>query len=1189
MASRLALTLLVVAIAVPAFAQNAGSLRGTVTDETGNVVAKADVTLISQTGFTVKQVSDDKGGFFFAAVDSGLYSVEASRQGFKSWKAKDLRISSNDTVSLSVKLKVGEISETVNVVASREMISNNTGAREGLITPEQLESISIIGRNATELIRILPGVVAPDQAQFEQVGTQTGFGAVGNAYSINGARAENLGVTLDGANLHDPGNNSAMMNVPNNEFISEVKVMTSNYAAEYGSAIISMQAITKAGSADFHGSLYTYGRPYQWSANDRSRTLANQAQPKSQFNYPGATLSGPILIPGTGFNKNKDKAFFFVGFEIQKQNIDTGVVKAVVPTAGMRAGNFNDYLGGQNLGFDGTLNIPLGFPNAGQPVPNRDMTPYLTPTGTALMKLFPASNYNDPVNRYNYITTRLANDDRTQGTIRLDYNISDNTRAYIRLSQDAEAPEQYRGLWWQANQIEMPTPIVETMKGRSAALNITSVLSPTTTNEVIFSYSRFTKNDQFKDPSLMMKSTYGITDAIDPFDPTNPFVPQICNNYDGGKASMWFSQDVALIFAYNGYARFQDNLTKVMNAHAAKVGVVVERMSKQQNFQHNADIEAHFDDWAHWSGVGTGNPVADVLAGRPDFFNIGQPSAIGNFLNWNLEAFVQDSWKVAKNFTLEYGLRFGKWTNNEETSGLGAVFNASTYDPSKGTYIGTGANARLNGLQYARFGEIPNTMVPTRPLIWEPRLNFAWDVKGNGSTVIRGGGGVFYNREQGNTQYSIINVPPNSFSGSLNADTDRNAFPGKGYNGYNGLDWQSVGYADPFSSVGGKPGIGTPNIYDLNWPRTVNASFGVSQRLPLKNVLEVSYVGTFGRHLVGQQNVNTLQPGDLYTKYSTNPLLLVALNNDKYNTFLPYPQLGGVSLPVYVGVSNYNSLQATLSRQAGAFTYLVAYTFSRSRGTVAGDFASIDPTSDWQVRDYGILATNRTHVLNVSWTLRLGSPVKNGAAKLLVNGWNLSGVSTYSSGQPFRPVFGGDIGSGGMSNAWWGTKDYVAGGSTGTPGAISPTYSCNPNISGATNKVGTKLWDLSCMGFPAYQQDGSYYPPNTMTGPSRSFHDVTIFKDFGLGGARRVQVRLGAFNVFNQAYPDMIGNNDVNTTFEGMCNVSVPNVSNGNGGTGNACDPQGGFHFSDNTKNNFGQIITKRGHRSIEYAVKFYF
>ena len=221
------------------------------------------------------------------------------------------------------------------------------------------------------------------------------------------------------------------------------------------------------------------------------------------------------------------------------------------------------------------------------------------------------------------------------------------------------------------------------------------MLSPTITNEVIFSYSKLTLDNNWKDESKMLKSTYGITDIDNPFG-SSPYLPELVNEYDTGKASFWYAQDVQNIFAYNGFMRMQDNLTKVLNTHALKFGVVVERQFKEQNFQHQANIQFNFAPWGYGS---SGNDIADILAGRPANANIGQPSAIGNFVAWNLEAFAQDSWKVTKNFTLEYGLRFGKWTNNAETNDLGAIFLPSYYDPSQGGYIDS--NTRVNGLAYA--------------------------------------------------------------------------------------------------------------------------------------------------------------------------------------------------------------------------------------------------------------------------------------------------------------------------------------------------------------------------------------------------------------------------------------------------------------------------------------------------------
>jgi hypothetical protein len=1184
---RLGLALAVAAFATSALAQSAGSFRGNVTDTTGAVVPGATVTLVNEaTKFTREGVTNDTGGFFFATVDRGLYTLRVALTGFKTYEAKGLRVSANDTIGIDVRLEVGQLGETVEVTAERAMIQTQTGAREGLITPDTIERMSIIGRNPTELLRILPGVVAPDQAAFEQVGIGTGFGGVGaGSFSINGARAENLGVTMDGANLRDIGNNSGMMNVPNNEFVAELKVQSSNYAAEFGSASVSVQAVTKGGSSEFHGSAYYYTRPHQLQANDRSRSYANQARPESKFNYPGFTLSGPVIIPGTGFNKNRDKMFFFLGWEWQKQDVDTGSLQAVVPTLDMRRGNFASYLGGQNLDLGTTLNIPSGYPNAGQPVPNRDLTPYLNPIGVALMNLYPDPNFSDPNNRYNYITTRLNNNDRKQGVLRLDYNISENTRAFVRLARDSEAPERYRGLWWQPGAIELPTPLVQNAKSNSAVFNLTTVLSPTVTNEFIFAWSRLKNDNLWKDESKMLKSTYGITDLDNPYG-SSPYVPELVNEYNAGRASLWYAQDVQDIFSYNGFLNFRNNLTKVLNTHALKVGVVVERQYKEQNFQHTANIQYDFAPWGHGS---TGNDVADILAGRPAQAIVGQPSAIGNFVAWNVEAYAQDSWKVRKNVTLEYGLRFGKWTNNSETNGLGAVFDPAFYDPSQGAYIGSGSDARLNGLAYARLGDVGNSMTDSRPLLFMPRVNFAWDIKSDGDVVVRGGAGVFYVREQGNTQYSVINVPPNSFQSTLGAGTYQTAFPGAGHAGYPGFDYQTTKLANPFGALNTPGSIGTPNKDDLDWPRTYNASFSIAKRLPWRNVLEVGYVGTWGRQLVGQQNVNIVDEGGLFTSYSNDPLLLAAMDGNVYNRLRRYPTLSDVNLPVYVGVSDYKSMQATLSRQAGDFTYLVAYTLSKAEGTVAGDFAGLDPFPGWEERDYGILPTDRTHILNLSWSWRLPSPKSGGVAKVLLGDWNLTGFSTWSSGQPFRPFFSGDLGGDQAERAWWGTQNYNGGAGTGTPGGVTPTYSCDPNLGAGNANVGEKVWDVGCIGIPGFRQTGPYYPPNTLRTPGRQFHDLTVFKDVPLGGSRRMQLRLGVFNIFNQAYPDMINYTDIDNQLNTTCNSQVSGVPNGAGGTATVCNPTAGYSFTDNTLSNFGKVTTKRGHRTVELALRLFF
>jgi hypothetical protein len=1171
---------LLVAAASPLLAQNAGSLRGTVSDNTGAVLPGVNVTLTNQgTKFTRQAVTDGKGGFFFATVDPGQYTLKAELSGFKSYEAPDVRVGTNDTVSIAVSLEVGQQSEVVTVTAERQMIQQDTGAREGLITAEQIENISILGRNPLELLRTLPGVVTPEQGNFERAGIGEGFGNVNTPWAINGARPQNLAVTIDGANLRDIGNNSGMLNVPNNEFVAEVKIQMGNYAAEFGTSAVNVQAVTKSGSAEFHGSVYDYLRHHKLAANDRSRNYADLERPPEKFQYPGFTLSGPVLIPGTGFNKDRSKAFFFVGWEWQRQTTAPDPRFGVVPTAGMRAGRFNDFGAGQHLNLPTSVNIPRGFPGAGTPAPNNDLSPYIDPIGRALIGLYPQPNYNDPDNRYNYIFNPLVDLNRNQGVVRLDYNITDNTRAYVRLARDAELNQNARGLWWGPGNIELPTPINLNAVGVSAVFNLTAVLSPTTTNEFIFTWSRLKNDNRFDDPSKMQLSTIGASGLQNPFGGSG-IVPDIVMEFDSTE-SLWFAQDVDNIFSYNGFLRAGDSFTKVLNTHAIKVGGMVERQYKTQNFQLQNNVQLNFAPWGNGS---TGNEFGDLLVGRPASAVVGEPSAVGNFVAYNMEFFAQDSWKVKKNFTLEYGLRVGRWTNSAETNDIGGLFLASRYDRSQGYLVGS--ERRANGWAYAATGEVGQGLTDSRPWLIMPRLNFAWDLAGDGNTIIRGGAGVFFNREQGNAQYDVIKVPPNAFNTTLDAGTFQN------FNNGQGLTYTNIGRIDPLSQ-GATPGdLNSVNPDNLDWPKYYQVSAGVVRRIPFNHTIEVGYVGNFGRNLAARQNINVIPDGGLNTSVP-DPLLRAALDGGQYNSRRPFPAYGNLFYLTNVGRSNYHGLQATLSKSTGSLTYLAAYTLSTSKGTVTGDFGVLDPF-DPETRNFGYLPSDRRHQATLSWTWHLGEKHQGGFKAALLNGWNLSGVSTYSSGQPIRVGFGnGDINQDGIHRAWFGTQDHAnfdaTGGDQG-PGDITPTYSCDPRISGSRN-VGDRILDINCFGIPGFGQTGPFIAPFDLRTPARNFHDLTVFKDFKLGGDRRLQFRVGAFNLFNQAYPvyRVNGLNDFDLTLATQCNVRRTGVPNGAGGTSDVCDPSGGFTFTDNTIQNFGKIITKRGHRVIELALRLFF
>src|SRR5215203_5122904 len=251
-------------------------------------------------------------------------------------------------------MEVGAPTETVTVTALAETLQTETGARENTITSKQIENLSIISRSSLELLRVLPGVVAPDNAQLESIA----FGGGANAnsqYHVNGLRGEQNNVTIDGSRMIDIGSNNGTTITANPDMVQEVRVQTSNYAAEHGSSAVQISATTKSGSSAFHGSVYDYIRHHKFQANDRSNSINGVARPKSKYNYPGGNIGGPITLPhfgegGPHWWQRKDKAFFFVGYERYYQQVDEGSSLARVPTLRERQGDFGEAIAaGQNV------------------------------------------------------------------------------------------------------------------------------------------------------------------------------------------------------------------------------------------------------------------------------------------------------------------------------------------------------------------------------------------------------------------------------------------------------------------------------------------------------------------------------------------------------------------------------------------------------------------------------------------------------------------------------------------------------------------------------------------------------------------------------------------------------------------------------------------------------------------------
>jgi hypothetical protein len=316
----------------------------------------------------------------------------------------------------------------------------------------------------------------------------------------------------------------------------------------------------------------------------------------------------------------------------------------------------------------------------------------------------------------------------------------------------------------------------------------------------------------------------------------------------------------------------------------------------------------------------------------------------------------------------------------------------------------------------------------------------------------------------------------------------------------------------------------------------------------------------------------------------------VASEGDNLASFRRFNALSGITLYTFNGEANYDSMQVTLSRQTGRrLQYFLAYTLGRNEGTLGGEYSIIDPYDP--NRTYGVLGSDRTHTLNVSWNAFLPDgargPMNNPVARGLLNGWQLSGISSMASGIPIRPTFSGQAGNSAVAAAYFGTADVVGPSNSGG-NALAPIYTCDPRT--GNTGVGEKILDFNCIAVPEFGQNGDLVPPFNIRTPTRFNHDLTIFKNFPIRGEQKIQFRVGFFNLFNQAFANTNIGNDINLTLDTVCNVTVPSLPNGAGGTStNVCDPTGGFEYTQATKDNFGKVNLKRGHRVVEFVLKYYF
>jgi hypothetical protein len=921
--------------------------------------------------------------------------------------------------------------------------------------------------------------------------------------------------------------------------IAEFQVKMSNFSAENqkGPAVIS--SVAKSGGKDFHGSAFFYARNYAMNANDAYQNALGVPRQENKYYYPGITIGGPVLIPGTRFNKNRNKLFFFTGYEYFNQTLDTGVLKATVPTAGELTGNFSP----AEVAKEGNI-----IANQGPPGQIKDTVKYpggIIPANlidknmASLMKLYPQPNANpNATGGYNYVQAQTFNQNNIQWMSRVDYSISDNTKLFVRYNLQRETQLFPVGLWWrQTGQVPYPTSVEGKNKSDSVTASLTHVFNPTMTNEFVFGYTFIGFPNVFADPSKVDRSQvgYGYKGLF------KNGVAQIPSF--GGNGSQ--SEEAALIFNPGGFEAggpsaglyadkwmpsFSDTVTKVWATHTVKAGVFWEwiRNSQPANNNTNGNLNVFSNPNT------TGNEYADLLTGTLNGYNEASFNRINDIAYSTYEGFVQDSWKVSRRLTVELGIRMTHFTPWADRTGAGySIFDYSQY------------KSTCTPLQYCGFSwhkrdpNVPIGGFPTRKMFFQPRFGAAYDLFGKGNTVLRGGWGRYYYHSGQFT--SGLDVAAGVQTVSLGPNVNNIPLMA------NQLDTLN------FSTQALSPAA--VDSKDDKQPYTDSFSFTVSQRTPWSSLLEVAYVGNRSKSLPNSSgagsNINLVPVGAMLASRNggADP------NNLTADNFRPLLGFSNLFLATNNAYASYNALQVTWVRTKGRYTINMNYAFGKAMGIV-------NPALDQYnlSNNYGVQAGNRTHIFNAAYSIELGNPARDKILGGFVNGWQLSGITQLQSGPNLTGIQGQNFGMNLNSYKIPGTTFNVSNVALlGTPNIqLNPVLTCNPTAGLAAHQY----INASCFSIPtAIGQNGPSVLP-AIYGPAFFNSDLGLFKNFTFKESKKLQLRFNGTNFLNHPLWSFNGSN-LSLGFDGN--------------TGKLNTPL------------FGTVTQKQGHRIIQAAVKFYF
>lgn len=1090
-------------------------------------MAAVQVTIANEAqGFNRTESTNNQGFFSFPDLTPGTYDLTVKSAGFRQYKQNGITLNSGEQRNAGIiSLKIGETTDSVTVTADAISLNTVSGEKASSMNANELNDLALRGRDVFDAVSLMAGVVDTSDGR-----DAPGPTSIGNIF-IAGGRNDQKNMTVDGVTNLDTGSNGSVHSMPSMDSVQELKVLSSNYGAEYGrNSGGTITVITKGGAKQFHGSDSWYYRHEDLNANDFFSNKAGRQRTPYRYNINGYVISGPVLIPK--MRSLSEKLFFFWSQEFQHQRVAYGTRTITVPTALERNGDFSNSrdVNGRII----TINDPLNKNAAGtaQPFPGNTIPPNrVAKIGRSILGIFPMPNYTDPnpTNAYqwNFFTSEAGGYNRRTEILRMDYQVNSKWQTYFRLSNNTDLQHAAYGLWVNGSLNFDLTPISFGQPGRGATFHSTNTISPTIFNEFIAGASQNTLTYTPDDLAKVDRTATGITipQRNASLNPLN-LIPNMSFGGIANAANPSLSNGTPY-FNRNTIYSFVDNLSKIWKTHTFKVGGYMELTRKVQ-FADAAVRGSFVFNNDSLNPLNSNNAYASAILGNYTTYAEATGRPKGDYRFQNSEFFVQDTWKVNNRLSLDLGLRFYHDPPQYDNHHQLASFSPSAYTAANAPYLlrpGFDANGKRsalgpNGQVYPAAligsffpgvgnpadGELiggvngnPAGQYTIPKLALAPRIGFAFAL--NNKTVIRGGAGVFYDRLEGNPTMNTLASPPTIFT------------PTQYYGSISDIQTQlSSGLLAPSGTIYSLASVG-------HNPTTYNYSLNVQRILGRGSFVEVSYVGNINRHQIWSRNINPVPLGANYAALHPEFRDPTNTNNALPANFeRPYAGYGDIFLYEFAANSNYNSLQTSFNQNLGKrFTLGGSYTFSKVLDTSDGYSNAVDPFYKPRNWNYGPAGFDRTQVFTLRYTYRMPNApafVSFKPARFVTDGWVISGITRIMTGAPLTPSYS-------LTNG----TDYTGSASASTrPTVVDP--SAPPE-----SRFGPPVYVANV---PTLGNVGK----GIIRGPGTNNWDISMYKDLKFTERLRGQLRLESYNTLNHTQFSGIDSSVKFTDRNGTSNIN---------------------------------------------------